>query len=382
MIGNLVRDVLENARIVRDKCGKSVLVQFREILRARMLNPTLGASDYYAYRLYDTAVREASDPRDFLGWRVEADLAYALNPRNVVLPAWDKYTFHALATDRGLPVPRLAAAYLPAALPAACSATTLHTPDDLARFLRSNSEWPLFLKPSYSQKGVGARLLRGHDIETDAIETADGDIPVRELVAAITDARPQKYVRPEMGALFQEVLVPHPAIAERTESSAVSGVRVVVVRDGDRAKAIKALWKVATGGNTIDNFHDGALGNLIAEVDLSSGRVGRAIGGKWPAAELVAAVPTSGRPIDGFVLPCWSELIACCERAAAIAPMMRILHWDAAITARGPVLIELNDHGSIGWLQMLGPGLLSTDLRSVIARHADRELYRWVSKLV
>ena len=102
---SLIQDGLR----VRALHGKSLFKQVAEVVRIKRRNPTLGATDYFAYRLYDTDFLGSSSPEDFLGWRAQEALALSFNLRTLVMPAWDK-AFRSLlmANAFGLPVPRVA----------------------------------------------------------------------------------------------------------------------------------------------------------------------------------------------------------------------------------------------------------------------------------
>lgn len=58
---------------------------------------------------------------------------------------------------------------------------------------------------------------------------------------------------------MQEVLRPHPAIAEVTRPR-ISCARAIVVLVGGRLKLHTACWKVVNGDNMTDNFSQGRSG--------------------------------------------------------------------------------------------------------------------------
>jgi len=80
--------VLRDARAVTASHHKGLLRQAIEIVRMKKRNPGLGASDYFAFRLYDEDYLGTSRPEDFVGWREEGDVALILNARSGVAPAW------------------------------------------------------------------------------------------------------------------------------------------------------------------------------------------------------------------------------------------------------------------------------------------------------
>ena len=127
-------------------------------------NPGLGASDYFAFRLYDQDYLGTSCAEDFVGWREEGDVPLILNVRSGVAPAWDKFMFAIFARAYALPVPRLRALYRPGALTSAALAdVTLETSERLAIWLRTQEAWPLFAKPATGRRALAVTVSQAID---------------------------------------------------------------------------------------------------------------------------------------------------------------------------------------------------------------------------
>ncbi len=345
----------------------------------RRRNPTLGITDYLACKLFDKAFTAGAQPEDFLGWRVETDLALALNPRTVVLPAWDKLTFAMFAKVFELPAPELVAAYRRGPLASSTVAGTfLRSIDDLGRWLRSNDIWPLFAKPSYSQQSVGCFHFTGYRPATEALLTPSGEeVPLERFLRAVEGTTGIKYFQPEMGYLFQEVLKPHPQIVGLLGTRQISGLRVVLIQDDQGVEIVSALWKLAGGETDTDRFEPAYPKTLIADIAPDSGTLRMAVSMTGRAAQ----APHTGAKLEGFVLPDWERVTELCARAATLFPMMRIQHWDVALTDRGPRLLEVNDIGAIGWLQVFGHGIVTPRLRALLERHGDAAKYPWIARI-
>ena len=316
---------------------------------------------------------------DFLGWRVEADLALALNPRTAVLPAWDKFTLTLYAQAFGLPTPALVAAYRPGARASAMIGTTLiDSSDTLRRWLRDNDQWPIFAKPSYSQQSVGCHNFTAYRATDDALLTASGEaIAAAAFIDSISGRVKRPYYEAAMGYLFQRVLVPHPDIVALLGTTQISSVRIVLIQDEHGVEIVKAGSKLAGGESDTDRFDERHPAGLIADVSLDNGKLGIAASMRGR----VTHVPRTGAALGGFQLPDWQEATALCAKAATMFPMLRIQHWDVALTDHGPVLLEVNDIGAIGWLQVFGSGILTPRLRALLRKHADPAKYRWVKRL-
>jgi Sugar-transfer associated ATP-grasp len=63
--------------------------------------------------------------------------------------------------------------------------------------------------------------------------------------------------------------------------------------------------------------------------------------------------PDSGKPVTGVTLPNWEDSVELCLRTASSLPELRLQSWDVAMCPDGPLLIEVNDHGNLGFVQYL-----------------------------
>ncbi|TAN82773.1 MAG: hypothetical protein EPN14_03630, partial [Gallionella sp.] len=133
--------------------------------------------------------------------------------------------------------------------------------------------------------------------------------------------------------------------------------------------------------NHLDNFSMGKYGNMMANVDLETGEVSRVIGGFWPKTEVFLKHPLTGQAFDGFRLPGWSKVLEACRHGGAVFPLMKIQHWDFALTDQGPFILELNDIGGTELPQVHGYGLLTGEVREFLKRHANMQAHPWVRAL-
>jgi len=372
----------EWAALAQDQTGKGLLTQLREIRALKQTGGQCGITDYYWYKLYDDAYQMGRGAPDFLGWRLQEPLNLSLNPRHAVLPAWDKLVFHQLADAAGLSVVPIKAAYHPGKKLSDKLGRHLRTTCDAAAFLRDPRNYPLFSKPAYSQQGIGATYLVTFEQESDSIILIDGSkVSVSDFVERLVITVDHRYHKPECGFLFQEPLKLAPEIEAMTGWPAICGVRIVCLNGPDGVKPIGAAWKIAVSPNCVDNFHMGGYGNLVAEVDLETGEVGRIIDGFWPKTKLLKTHPKTGIPFQGFRLPGWDKLLQACQDAGSVFPLMKIHHWDFALTDRGPMIIELNDMGGTQIVQLFGHGLLTEHTRAFLKRHLDHDRHAWVKLL-
>ena len=362
--------------------GKSALQQCREILALKKLGGQCGISDYYWYRLYDSDYLQGRGAKDFLGWRLQAELSLALNPRNVVLPAWDKTVFMALADSVGLPVVPTIATYKASSRLPAVLGMHLRTATETATFLRDPSVFPLFGKPSYSQQGYGSAYLVRYDKDSDSLILLDGEtIPVERFLKRLECPVDKRYHRPECGYLFQKPLRLAEPIERLTKWDAICGARVVCLNGPEGSTPIRAIWKITVPPNHVDNFSLGKYGNLLADIDPATGAISRVLGGLWPETQLLGEHPVSGEAFQGFRLPDWQLVLDACRVLGELIPMMRIQHIDFAFTNEGFKVLEINDIGGTEIAQLHGHGLLPERMRSFLKQFGNRTSYPWIDTI-
>lgn len=377
-----LKEYREWVRLAEEQTGKGLLTQAHEIYSLRYAGGQCGISDYYWYKLYDDEYQQGRGAPDFLGWRLQQALSLSLNPRDCVSPAWDKMEFAEIAYHENLPTPTIEAYFhhskkLPDQL-----GLHLSSVEQVAHYLRHVATYPLFSKPAFSQQSIGSAYLVDYIPSNDSLKLLNGEIiTIADFLMRITTCVEYGCHRPEAGNLFQLPLKLAPEIEALTGWPAICGARVICLNDLDGVKPIRALWKIASPPNHVDNFHMGLLGNLIADIDLMSGKIERVINGLWPKARVLDRHPYTGQSFADFFLPGWKKLLEICIKGAQAIPCMRIHHWDFAFTDNGPVILELNDLGGTEGMQVHGRGLLTPETRAFLKRHADIDRHAWVKSL-
>ncbi|MCL4743912.1 MAG: hypothetical protein KJZ83_00705 [Burkholderiaceae bacterium] len=346
--------LIEALRRAREASGKPMLRQLAEIVALRRGRGALGIGEYFEFQLFDDERYTSEQKREFAGWRTKYPLHDALD-----LPAWkafsiEKSTFDTFARGAGLPTPKLHAVY--SERPRLVRhGRWIRSTGELESFLRRDLQYPAFAKPAVSQWGQGAHVLHRVDTLRDTL-TID-----RQSTREVADFA-REIASKAGGYLFQELLRPEPAIAELT-GGGLCTLRIVVLNGGAGGPRMhRALWKLSAKGNVQDNFHHGESGNLLAKVDLASGRVIHLIQGGWPWPQQTDRHPDTGRVMIGFEIPHWRDAVALTLEAATAFPGARLQGWDVALTDRGPVLLEINTPMDADLVQLAsGQGLWDAD---------------------
>lgn len=147
------------------------------------------------------------------------------------------------------------------------------------------------------------------------------------------------------GWIVQHVLRTHASLHDLSSRQALSSARLLTCITPEGPKLLFAAMKLARGANVIDNFGVGETGNMIAAIDIDSGRLGPARGSlskDFPYIRAFDVDPVSSEPIAGRLIPFWQETKALVLQAQSTLPELRSLGWDVAITDDGPFLVEAN----------------------------------------
>jgi hypothetical protein len=370
------------SKIAEAQTGKRAASQFKEIYQLRHAGGQCGIWDYYSHKLYDDNYLRGRGRKDFLGWRLLEEFSRSLNPRHAVLPAWDKIVFALTAEAAGLPIAPTAACFHPARRVSSIFGKHLQSVDETREFLKDASVYPLFGKPVFSQGGHGAAYLSDISEDRKRIHLLDGNTMALEtFLERLTTTVDRRYHKPQCGYLFQRPLQQHPTMLALTNWSAICSVRVICLNDLGSVIPIRAALKLAVPPNHTDNFSDGSTGNLLANVNLQTGALDITVGGMWPETEVYYHYPDTGARLEDFIVPGWDSILAACQEAGKVYPLMKIHHWDFGITDEGPKIMELNDIGGTQIAQMHGHGLLTEEVRRFVKTHADHHAHPWAKAL-
>jgi hypothetical protein len=312
--------------------GASYQQIFTDILKVSFGPGKLTAEEYFNLRLFEDAALAGNDKRAFVGlseMRKLWDVAnYDLSWLGVLD---DKVAFAAFFGGLGFPVIPTLALYAPASRRR--HAGVLKTPEALERFLRDATNYPLFGKPTESLQSLGTASFESVDPTSGLLRSVSGQtIPVGAYVAEVSEHYAGGY-------LFQRRLPPHPAIRAICGERQAT-VRVVTIHGGSRPEILRACWKIPSVRNSADNFW--RSGNMLARLDLETGRVLRAVEGVGLAQRQHETHPDTGAPLIGLTLPNWMQIRELTLDAHCAVGSMGLIGWDVATTDGGPVLVEAN----------------------------------------
>ncbi|WP_447969907.1 sugar-transfer associated ATP-grasp domain-containing protein [Nitrospira sp. M1] len=356
--------ILARARQAKSLSGKGLLAQAIEMARLHRSPGKIGPSEYFDYGLFDDQRFDELAKQEFIGWSRESFINNTFNKVEWGGLSLDKIVFYTFMEGAGIPYPRIQAIFdmhgrFIKGIP------TFASQDTLATYLKNQDVYPIFVKPSHGNFGRGAHYLSAYHSEDESVVFANGtQSTLAEFIGSLETTL-------SGGQIFQDVFKPHPDLASRCGARS-STMRVVVIITKQGPQLCRAVWKIPTGSNIIDNFQHGRTGNLLASVDVKTGDVYRVIGhGADGEFTEISIHPDTGIDLMPLRIPDWAKAEDLCLTAARLLPGLRLLHFDVAIADTGPLLLEVNFRGNLDLLQHAsGKGFLSPEVHRALEDHA------------
>jgi len=121
--------------------------------------------------------------------------------------------------------------------------------------------------------------------------------------------------------------------------SSLNSIRVVTISKDDKCVVFGALFRMGAHGSVIDNTH---AGGIYAPINVETGIIEiAAIDGHNDKYE---RHPDTNRPIKGFKIPYWEQIVDTCKEATRIIPNIRFAGWDVCVNKSGQIEIIEGNH--------------------------------------
>jgi hypothetical protein len=347
-----------------DREGVGVMELVKEFARLAFGPGKLTFDEYRTLALFDRKRYAGADKKAFIGFAAA---------RHVWLEANYRHDWFALVADKVAASGYLAAYGFPVIPIEAILSAELGIPGErllrsdaeLRRFLVEPARYPLFGKPVAGLQSLGSASLDRYEAASETLVGTDGRrIPLAAFVAEIMANYPGGYI-------FQRRVAPHPAVRAIC-GDRLATVRLVTVLRDSGPTLLRACWKIPAGANTADNFW--RPGNLLAQLDPTTGRVLRVVRGTGMSLEELSHHPDSGAPLVGTEVPHWAELTRLALEGARLVKEVALIGWDIAPVEAGGVVVEFNETPDFILPQLAdGRGILDEEFRAFLAerrRHA------------
>ena len=280
-------------RRIAEQSGKGYYDIVREIVALGFGPGRVSFRDYVKLRLFDDQHYAGTDKKSVVGQRRNRDISVAVNHRiDWYAMLENKIASIAYLGAYGLPVIPFELAYgenLDIKTP-----RIARNPSELRAYLIDVRNYPLFGKPVEAFQSLGSIALRRFDPQTGQLQRADGGtIALNDFIADVTTS----YAR---GYLLQKLVSPHPVMRELC-GDRLATARIVTIATDSGVKVFRASLKIPAGANSADNFW--RAGNLLAQLDIASGRIVRVITGAGVDLVQVTQHPDTGKELVGAMVP-------------------------------------------------------------------------------
>jgi hypothetical protein len=324
-------------------------------------------AEYHKLRLFDDAYYEGQDKRAVIGWKRNSQINLIANYR---YDWWgmlsDKIASESYLRAYGFPTIPTMAIYSDKA--AHSSKTLLKNAGQLREFLSNEVLYPMFGKPTDGLQSLGSISLKRFNVARREIETTDGRfIPLDEFANDIIAHYSGGYV-------FQVLAQPHAGVRAICGERIATCRIVTIMLDGE-PKLFRACWKIPAGANTADNFW--RPGNMLAQLDITNGRVLRAMSGA--GVDLVEHThhPDSAAALVGAEVPMWPQLVSTVLEAARLMQNVAMIGWDVTTLEGGPVIVEMNETPDLFLNQLADRrGVMDEDFTRFLAQQKKSRISR------
>jgi hypothetical protein len=328
-------EMARNLRRAAEETGRSVEDILQDHARQASAPGGLELWEYLINGLHVPSRHTDAEREDFISTRLHWPIVKRCCDTSLIGVVDDKWLCQKVLSASGLPVPETVAVF-----DRSCriypGTRILRTSADMTSFLASRGGRSFFAKPIRGIGADGAILCESPD-GTGVHVRGHGPMTAEAFFEAL-GTTPH---------LFQEVLVNHPKI--HAFAPHLATVRLNVLVYDDMVTMAHAVLKVPGAGNVVDSpLRDG---NLVCHVADPEGEI-RTIVTSTPTGRMDhAAHPETGAPMLGIALPFWNEVRQVAAAGALLFAPLRLQSLDIAITARGPVIVEINAGGSTGMVQ-------------------------------
>ncbi|MFA0203964.1 sugar-transfer associated ATP-grasp domain-containing protein [Vibrio breoganii] len=150
--------------------------------------------------------------------------------------------------------------------------------------------------------------------------------------------------------IAQEFLIQEDSI-KRLNSSSVNTIRLLTINNGNEIEICKAVLKVGSPGEIVDNFW---TGGILINIDVDTGKFDGGYLFEHQSRD-VATTQQLVSSLKGNDVPNWADVITQAKSAHEMVPRIKSIGWDVAITKDKAVIIEGNDNWDIVMFQAFEP---------------------------
>jgi hypothetical protein len=356
------------AQNVSRDTGKSITTILFDMMLCwirKKINPT----DYCMYKFVEKSWPERNK---YLSQR-ELDVSQLiLNPKDKVRLVDDKILFSQKCASAGLPTPRILCCINTERSPAIEGMKYVNNAHELVELFNNYHDNRILFKPIDSAGGSGIFVVKKNSRES--LCDLDGTVwDANKLFEHCRKGGRDSYGKMSRGFMLQEFLEPHENLMGLMPGPGLGTLRIIsVLTTSMSVEFFAACLRLPKKGNITDNLVHGRTGNLVALVDVISGRVlqGWTIDYSTRKTIKLDKHPDTGAAFIDFNIPNWSGILDILRDAARTFNDLKTIGWDVAVTQNGVYIIEANWHYSHDILQLVLDRGIKEELTQLFLKNA------------
>ncbi|MBT2153198.1 hypothetical protein KKI34_15820 [Pseudoalteromonas tetraodonis] len=253
-----------------------------------------------------------------------------INDSRYTVFADDKFLFHKLMADAGIPTAKLINVISYNVFTNEYKGLNSVNAEVI---LNNISAEAIVIKPVIdSQQGAGVNVINVNSHAGKKFEVSGESYNSTELLKKLFTEYSGSY-------LIEEKIQQH-SFNHRLYPEAVNTIRVdsLLTKSGE-VIINSAYLRVGRNGRKVDNW-SGKQGGIGINVNIKNGVLSSQ--GIDYSKNLYTEHPDTHVSFSGLVVPYWEEIINIVKDAALQFPNVRSLGWDIALTENGPLILEVN----------------------------------------
>lgn len=269
--------------------------------------------DALLWGLTDPALPDSA-LENYISREAAARLRKRVSPREEFASVNDKALFYRICAEAQIPFPETFGFFV-----SGVSRRSTEANSKLPRMeIDSLPDGAFVAKPVWGREGIGIWFFeKTGDVFTVGGKSMDAKSLSELLCKSASDDN----------FILQRRMVPHPSLSAISGSIALQSARLVTFFDSQgKPHILFARFKIIRKGNNIDNFDEGTTGNLIADVDVETGKITMVFTKVQGQVGLqpINRHPDSGKDLS-FVLPDWEHAVQLAYKAARTFGRIRSL---------------------------------------------------------
>ena len=253
-----------------------------------------------------------------------------INDSRYTVFADDKFLFHKLMADAGIPTAKLINVISHNAFTNEYKGLNSVNAEVILNAITADA---IVIKPVIdSQQGAGVNVINVNTNIIKKFEVSGDTYNSRELLKKLFSEYSGSY-------LIEEKIQQH-SFNHRLYPEAVNTIRVdsLFAKSGE-VIINSAYLRIGRNGRKVDNW-SGKQGGIGVNVNIQNGALSSQ--GIDYSKNLYSEHPNTHVSFSGLVVPYWDEIINIIKEAALQFPNVRSLGWDIVLTENGPLILEVN----------------------------------------